>query len=201
MSTVFIIHGYGGNAEENWFPWLKKEIEKEGHRVIVPNFPDSDTPNLDAWMTHMHAYEDSIDHETIFVGHSLGGMFILRLLETLQKPIKATFLVASVTGPTDGRELAPLMTTFTASPLNIDIIKKNGGSMHLLHADDDPYIELEHAKKLASKLHATITVIEGGKHLGANAGFTRFPLLLSSICTYISSSVSSDFSDSSVSSR
>ena len=181
MSTVFIIHGIGGSPQENWFPWMKKEIEKEGHRVIVPEFPNSDAPNLDEWMEHMKKYEDSIDEETVFIGHSLGGMFILRLLEQMQKPIKATFLVATVTGPSDGLELAPRMTTFTTPPLDEELIKKHGGTIHMLHADNDPYIVLKNAEHLAEKLGATLELIKDGGHLNTSAGYAMFPLLLENL--------------------
>lgn len=39
MANVIIIHGAYGNPEENWFPWLKKELEKLDCRVFVPKFP------------------------------------------------------------------------------------------------------------------------------------------------------------------
>ena len=143
----------------------------------------SDAPILDEWREHMKKYEDSIDEETVLVGHSLGGMFILRLLQQKQKPIKATFLVATVTGPADGLALAPRMTTFTTPPLNLDVIKKNGGRIHLLHADDDPYIVRANAEQLAKHLGATLKIINGGGHLNASAGYTTFPLLRDSILT------------------
>lgn len=200
MSTVFIIHGFGGSPQENWFPWMKKEIEKEGHRVIVPEFPNSDEPNLDEWREHMNKYEDSIDEDTVLIGHSLGGMFILRFLENRTKPIKAVFLVATVTGPSDGLDLAPLMTTFTTPPLNLDAIKKNGGEIHLLHGDNDPYIPYKNAEQLSKNLGATLEVVNGGGHLNASAGFEHFPKLLESIISIVSSP-SSPSSISSISSR
>lgn len=43
---VFIIHGWSGSPEENWFPWLKKELENSGFEVHVPQIPDADNPEL-----------------------------------------------------------------------------------------------------------------------------------------------------------
>ena len=39
MKKVVIIHGANGSPEENWFPWLKKELETKGIEVIIPQFP------------------------------------------------------------------------------------------------------------------------------------------------------------------
>jgi len=177
MATIFIFHGIGGSPNENWFPWLKKELNEQGHRVIVPAFPRADKPQLDEWHKHMERYEESIDENTVFVGHSLGGIFVLRLLEKMQTPIHATFLVASVTGPDDGLDFATLMTAFTDAPLDRVTIKKNAGSIHAYHAENDPYIPLEHIKELAAKLGATLDIIPNGRHLNESNGFREFPLL------------------------
>jgi predicted alpha/beta-fold hydrolase len=38
VKTAFIIHGAYGKSRENWFSWLKEELEKEGYQVYVPDF-------------------------------------------------------------------------------------------------------------------------------------------------------------------
>ncbi|MBU4141279.1 hypothetical protein KKE99_00155, partial [Patescibacteria group bacterium] len=30
QKRIFIIHGWEGAPESNWFPWLKKQLEKQG---------------------------------------------------------------------------------------------------------------------------------------------------------------------------
>jgi hypothetical protein len=36
MKTAIIIHGTGGSPDENWFPWMKTQLEEQGYRVFVP---------------------------------------------------------------------------------------------------------------------------------------------------------------------
>ena len=38
-TNIFILHGTEGHPGENWFPWLKQELEQKGYNVIVPQFP------------------------------------------------------------------------------------------------------------------------------------------------------------------
>ena len=88
---VLIFHGWGASSRDNWFPWLKKELESEGHDVLVPDMPNSRTPNLSEWMAKVD--EIGIDEETVCIGHSLGTILLLRVME--KKKLKKSFLIAS----------------------------------------------------------------------------------------------------------
>ena len=90
--SFFIMHGIYGHPEENWFPWLKKELEKEGHEVIVPKFPTPVDQSLESWMKVIKKYDGKINEKTVMIGHSLGAGFILNYLEQADKEIKAAFL-------------------------------------------------------------------------------------------------------------
>lgn len=180
MATVFIFHGVGGSPEENWFPWLRKALEKSGHRVIIPQFPHADHPDLSEWMEAFEPHTELLSDDAILIGHSLGGAFALRLLERSTRPIRATFLVASVWCVMEN-EYDPLMTSFTAAPYDWPRIRKNGGTMRVIHGENDPYIALEKSQELAINLKADFALIHSGKHLNASAGFTTFAQLLDAV--------------------
>ncbi len=180
MTTIFIFHGVGGNSKENWFPWLKKQLETEQCRVVVLDLPHSDHPDLTEWSDYFRQYEELVDEQTIFVGHSLGGAFALRLLERMPKPIRACFLVAPVWGVM-GNQFDPQMETFTVPPYDWKTIRKNSKQFSVLHADNDPFIKLSQAEELAKHIDTEVTLVRGGGHLNANAGYTEFPFLLEKI--------------------
>ena len=48
-SVAVIIHGSYGSPDENWFPWLKKELQKIGYKVFVPAFPTPKNQKLGVW--------------------------------------------------------------------------------------------------------------------------------------------------------
>ena len=90
---VFIFHGTEGYPEENWFPWMKEKLEAKGCEVIIPQFPTLPIvpAKISEWFEVLKKHEKYINEDTIIIGHSLGGVFALRVLEKLKHPIRAVF--------------------------------------------------------------------------------------------------------------
>ena len=51
MLTCLIVHGTYGHPQENWIPWLRKELELLNYEVIAPHFPTPENQSLDTWIT------------------------------------------------------------------------------------------------------------------------------------------------------
>lgn len=94
MKTVFIFHGSYGSPEENWIPWLKKELERIGVKVYVPKFPTPKNQSFTNWLKVFEKYEKYLDCNSIVVGHSLGVAFLFSILEKIKTPICSAFLVS-----------------------------------------------------------------------------------------------------------
>lgn len=100
MRNIFIIHGSYGNPEENWFPWLKYELEILGHHVVLPQYPIPKSQDLaygghvlSAWIDKFDEYKEYVNNESILVAHSRGCVFSYRILAR-KIPLHAAFLVA-----------------------------------------------------------------------------------------------------------
>lgn len=178
MTTVFIFHGIEGHPQENWFPWLKKELESLGCRVVVPAFPSADKPILADWLAFFEQYKEMVTPETIFVGHSLGAPFILHLLKNYV--VHASFLISSFMEDVPN-VFNERMATFIHTPFDWPAIRKNCQHFTVMHGDHDPYLPLEKGQAVAGNLGIAMEVIPNGGHLNAAAGYTTFPLLLEHI--------------------
>ena len=184
MATVFVFCGVGGHPGENWFPWLKTQLESRNIQAIVPAFPNTDHPILDDWIQHMAQFEKLIDQDTIFVGHSLGAAFALRLLMRMEKKIRASFLVAPV-WEVMHNEYDPLMTTFNVAPYDWETILDHCGKFFVVQSDTDPYIKMAKSEALAKHVNAEMTVVPNAGHFNTSAGYAEFPLLRDRILALI----------------
>lgn len=181
MSKIFIIHGAFGSPNENWFPWLKKEQKALGHQVFVPRFPTPENQSLDSWEKVFNQYQEEIDEDTVFVGHSLGPAFILHILENLNVKIKAAFFASGFLGELGNKDFDQINQTFIAKDFDWEKIRKNCDNFFIYHSNNDPYVPLREAENLAKKLHVEPIIIEGAGHFNEAAGYTKFDKLLGDI--------------------
>ena len=180
MTNVFLIHGSYGYPEENWLPWLKNELEKLGYTVYVPKFPTPEGQILDNWLNVFEEYKRYLDTSSIIIGHSCGVAFILNLLERINHPIKAAFLVAGSVGLLHN-EFDKVSSTFTDKPFNWEKIRNNCKKFYVFHSDNDPYVPLKHGEELAKNLGVKLILVKNAGHFNEMAGYTKFDLLLEKI--------------------
>ena len=177
MKRVFIIHGWAGNPESNWFPWLKSELEKREIETIILSMPNSEHPIQKVWVDYIKENVINPDKNTFFVGHSLGGITILRYLEGLSDEIKigGIVLVASFALPIGYSE----PDGFCHTPVNFEKIKRIiSGRATVINSDNDEYVSNDTAKKLYDNIGGKFILIHNGGHLTGGDGYIQFPEVL-----------------------
>jgi uncharacterized protein len=177
MKRVFIIHGWAGNPTINWFPWLKSELEKIGIEAIVLSMPDSEHPVQKVWVEYINKNVLNPDENTFFVGHSLGGISILRYLETISDTTKigGIVLVASFALPIG----YPEPDSFCQTPVDFGKIKKIiADKVTIINSDNDVYVSNETAQHLYNNLGGKFISIHNGGHLTGGDGYVQFPEVL-----------------------
>jgi hypothetical protein len=175
-NTVFIFHGTEGYPEENWFPWLKQELKQRGCKVFVPQFPSPPVvpAKVSEWFAVLQDYEQYINEDAVLIGHSLGGVFTLRILEKLSHPITAACFVGTPIGVQSilnyDRDNA-----FSGFDFDWENIKAKAKRFVVFQSDNDPYVGLENGQELAKHLGVDLSFVPNAGHFNAKAGYTSFP--------------------------
>src|SRR3989344_3288848 len=148
MKRVFIIHCMQGTPSDFWYPWLKKELERRGFEVHVPEMPDTDYPKIEPWVATLKNNVGGIDDETYFVGHSIGCQTILRFLESFpsESRIGGSVFVAggaSLQNLTD--EEKEITQSWLSEPFDTNKVKQILNKSVAIFSDDDPYVSLDNS--------------------------------------------------------
>ena len=181
MTNVFIFHGTGGYPEENWFPWLKNQLENLGCNVIIPQFPTPKNQLLGNWLKILETYKKFYNENTILIGHSLGGTFLLKVLEKSDIKIKASFLIAAPIGVLPIKNYEADKLFIEKFGFNWNKIRSNCKKFFVFHSDNDPYVSLGNGKELSKQLDTNLIFIPNAGHFNTSAGYTQFDGLLEKI--------------------
>ncbi|PIQ67477.1 hypothetical protein COY25_03910 [Candidatus Uhrbacteria bacterium CG_4_10_14_0_2_um_filter_41_7] len=169
---IVLVHGYKSSPDQDFFPWLRAELVKLGHQVVLPNYINASTPDRDEWTKFLVDEVGALDENTIIVSHSIGAVLALRLLEAAEaySTPKGMVLISApwMIGSEEFRH-------FFLSELDFDVLAWRAKFFKILHAKDDKVIPFDHAKKYAQVLHGEL--IEGSVGAGHYKG-DKYPEIL-----------------------
>lgn len=154
---VIVIHGGTTFAShEEYISYLKnKEIELEKLRlqkdwkqtlpqnlgenfdVLLPRMPNGTNARYEEWKIWFERLIPFVDENVIFIGHSLGGIFLAKYFSEniFPKKIKAIILVAA---PFDDASQESLVDF--KLPSSLSKLTQNCGMIYLFHSKDDPTV-------------------------------------------------------------
>ncbi len=187
MKRVFIVHGWDGSPDKQWFPWLKGELEKRGFEVFIPNLPEADKPRIYNWVPTLAKAVGTADDNTYFIGHSMGCQTIARFLETLPKGVKvggAVFVAGffkRLTGLEDDPEVQKTDAHWLGAPIDFKKVKEHLGKSIAIFSDNDPWVPLDNQDDFKEKLESEIIIEHGMGHFSESSGTFELPIALESL--------------------
>lgn len=177
MKKVFIIHGFEGEPNGGWRPWLMCQLAKEDIYACALAMPKPNEPICQEWVAEI-ARHCLPEDEIYLVGHSLGVPAILRYLESdSAQPIAGAVLVS---GPSEKND-NPKIDSFMEARFAFETILQRCPRFAVIHGDNDPLVPLANADFLTEKLNAQLTVVENGSHLNGSAGWLELPQALEAL--------------------
>lgn len=186
MKSAIILHGLCDEeeyfndkrpmSEKHWIPWLKSQLALNEIDPVSPDLPTPYKPDYKEWMAVFEQY--SLDEDTILVGHSCGGGFLVRWLSENKVRVGKVALVAPWIDKTDPRPV-PGFFDFKIDP---DLISRTDGVTLFISTDDEPE-EIRTADELKNTL-PSIKVeqfSDRGHFTEGDMGTKEFPELLQSL--------------------
>jgi len=186
MKKVFMIHGFRGEPNGGWRPWLMGELAQNNIWACSLAMPTPEHPMKDEWIQTIKEAVKIPNDEIFLIGHSLGVPTILKYLETLDENLKIGGAVL-VSGPVfeikkNGYDE---VNTFLDKPFNFEHIKNVCKNFVVIHGDDDPNVLFSEGEFLAGKLSCPIISVHNGKHLNGSACWYKLPEALVSLLKMI----------------
>jgi len=166
MKRIVIVHGWGGSPKSDWVPWLKRELEKLGFEVIAPVMPETNSPEIGAWVGKLTEVVDVPDAYTYFVGHSIGCQTIMRYLETINVPVGGAIFVAGWFNleNMESVEEEVIAEPWLKTAIDLEKVKKVLPRSTLIISDNDPYGAFEENKRKFRPLITKELVLPGREH-------------------------------------
>ncbi len=186
MKKVVIVHGWDFNPAMNWYPWLKRELEKKGFEVLVPEMPNTSEPVIADWVAHLKKTVNKIDSDTYFIGHSIGCQTIMRYIQTLPEQTRIEN-VAFVAGwlkleNLEGEEVTAIAQHWLETPIDFSKVKKKISKLTVFLSNNDPYDCLsENAQTFREKLGAKVIILSNKGHFTQDDGVLEVPEVLKEI--------------------
>jgi leucyl-tRNA synthetase len=172
-----ILHGYKSGPDKHFHPWLKKKLESLGNEVVIPELPNPDDPDISEQVRYVRQNVE-LTEDTILVGHSLGTIVAMKVLENLDHHVRSTYLVAPYvdTDFADGKKRGYEDTTEWG--FNTETIQKNAGQLINLRPQEDTSISDDQYERAKDELGGTWTEIDVNK---PHAKGEKEPALLSHV--------------------
>jgi len=151
-----ILHGFQSGPDRPRWIWAKQKLEEMGHEVIIPTLPNPDAPTEREWVEAALA-ATSYDERTVLVGHSLGSVAALKVLEKLDAPIARLVTVGGFVSKNFKDNPRPFEKTFTWS-FDGGKIRRNARSITILHDPRDYAVSEAQATELSDLLQTPLTI-------------------------------------------
>ena len=187
MKTAIIIHGYNDKAEyldtsrpaasnDHWIAWIQRQLLLKGIEAQTPEMPGFYMPNYEAWKEMLERFD--LNENTMLIGHSCGGGFIVRYLSENNVKVGKVVLVAPWLDP----EHHLTDKNFFKFEIEEDLASKTAGLVVMYSTDDYPDV-LKSVEMLRSKIkNAKFQEFTGKKHFTLGSMKTdQFPELLANL--------------------
>ena len=160
IKHIVILHGRNGTPNNYAFPWLKKEFEKRGYTVELPELPNTSEPNDEEQADYVQKH-CTLNEDTMIVGQSFGGIVAMRLLERGVKVGRVVLAVVPFSGKFNDKKNRKSATYACKKGFDFKTIKTNAKDFIVLRDIKDTIVPFEDAECWHKNLNGKLINGEG----------------------------------------
>lgn len=174
---------------------LKEKLESFDQKVLIPRFPVENwdevtrvgpsficrNQSLNNWLNVFESFQKQFkkSEKICFIGHSLGCVFILHIVERYKIPLDcAIFGSPFLTRLNKDWQFDVVNKSFYKSDFDFSLLKKLITTSYVLYSNNDPYVDIQHPLEFAQKLESSHIQVKQAAHLNSEVNLTEFPLVL-----------------------
>ena len=186
-NKVYIVHGWGGSPDTDWFIWLKEKIEDLDWQVAIPKMPNTFVPTINEWVNYLNKAVKDLDENTYFVGHSIGCQAIMRYLEQIpeNKKVGGAIFVAgwfNLSNNTwDDVFKEEIAKPWIETVIDFNKIKRHTTEFVTILSDNDPFVPLSDKDIFVEKLSSKVIIEHDKGHISGEDGSNDLPIVLESL--------------------
>lgn len=190
-----LFHGAFGSPGSNWLPELKDKLESLGQEVIAPAFPvetwehitrtgekiSSQQQNLDNWLAEFDKVYKTFrkGEKFVFIGHSLGPLFILHIVERYAIKVDcAIFVCPFLEKLHKSWQIDHVNQSFCKTNFDFRKLKKLIPVSYVLYSNDDPYVDQKYSELFGNALGSSMILLKRAGHMNSEVNLNDFPLIM-----------------------
>ena len=180
MKVIFIPGNGNASVNDNWFPYVKQELEKNHITVVAEDFPDADLARKSIWLPFLREQLNA-DKKSVLIGHSSGAIAAMRYAESY--PILGSMLVGAYY--TDLNMEKEQNSGYFDQEWNWSKIASNQKFISLFASVDDPWVPIEHPRYIHTQLACEYHEYTDQGHFGGDYVKQEFPELVLSLMRHL----------------
>lgn len=179
---IYVVPRWGGSPADDWYPWLKRELESLtedncDYQVHLLNMPAWDVPVIEKAVAYLEEVlpVGQLNHDVYLVGHSVGCLAILHYLAQVAAKYseKAPQVggVVCVAGWFSVDSPWQEILNWMHAPINYEAARQliPADNLVVLLSDDDPYTSeyQENERLWVERLRSRVNILEGRQHFSS----------------------------------
>lgn len=163
-----LLHGRGASSKSGFWPWLREQLERRGHRVQMPDLPNPESPNDEEQADFVQKHCTFGDNSVI-IGHSFGGVVAMRLLERGVQVERLTLLGTPYSGIYLDSHERPTVSTALKKGFDGKKIRAAARSIVLVYDTEDKVIPVSDGEALSALVDGSLFKEKAeSSHFGAS---------------------------------